>query len=115
MEKRQDKDFDQGELNEQVIENMKADIKNQWREEDQVINLRDNQDFAFIKSLNEIISAYQILSQPQSREAYLKKIRLRSFASQYMNTFAAEKDGFIYPFLLFSVQENNYGNNNEIG
>ena len=32
-----------------------------------------------------------------------------------MNTYAAEKDGHIYPFLLFSVQENCQGGNIETG
>lgn len=57
----------------------------------------------FLKSMYDVVKAYQILIDPKHREEYLKMIRLRSFASQYMNQAAAENDGFIYPFLLFSV------------
>lgn len=67
-----------------------------------------------MKNFHEAVKAYQILSQPKKRESYLKTIRLRSFASQYMNIVAAERDGHIYPFLLFSVQENKQSDN-EVG
>ena len=59
-----------------------------------------------MKGFKEVVRAYQIISNQKQREDYLKTIRLRSWASQYMNIGAAEKDGHIYPFLLFSVQEN---------
>lgn len=68
-----------------------------------------------LKELYNVVRAYQIVMVPESRNTYLKQIRLRSFASQYMNLAAAVKDGFIYPFLLFSVQENNLGGPEEIG
>ena len=42
-------------------------------------------------------------------------VRLRSFASQYMNMKAATNDGYIYPFMLFSVQENPQTGPNTIG
>ena len=68
-----------------------------------------------LKELYNVVRAYQIVMVPESRNTYFKQIRLRSFASQYMNLAAAVKDGFIYPFLLFSVQENNLGGPEEIG
>ena len=87
--------------NQQNTEN--SDDNSGEDEEDQVINLNDKQDLDLMKKLQEVVRAYQILSNQKDREDYLKTIRLRSWASQYMNTHAAEKDGFIYPFLLFSV------------
>ena len=36
---------------------------------------------------------------------YLNMIRLRSIASQHLNLKAALKDGYMYPFLMFSVFE----------
>lgn len=72
-----------------------------------MIDLNDPMDQAMLKNLYNVVRAYQIVMVPESRDTYLKQIRLRSFASQYMNLHAAGKDGYIYPFLLFSVQENN--------
>lgn len=91
-----------------------AGLENEWLSKTKTINLNNRQDLDLLKSLNQIVKAYQIMRVPQNREKYLKIMRLRSFASQYMNTHAAEKDGHIYPFLLFSVQENN-NEGNEIG
>ena len=94
---------------------VQPDFAQGFCEEDQILNLNLRQDRELMKNLNEVVKAYQILSCTAMREEYLKTIRLRSFASQYMNTYAAERDGHIYPFLLFSVQENRQGGNNEIG
>ena len=42
-------------------------------------------DYEFIKSMQQVVNAYQIVSDQTAREEYLKMIRLRCFASQYMN------------------------------
>lgn len=85
----------------------------EFMESEQTINLNERQDLDLLKKLHEVVKAYQILSVTSKREEYIKTIRLRSFASQYMNTYAAERDGHIYPFLLFSVQEHGQGGSNE--
>jgi hypothetical protein len=61
-----------------------------------------------------VVEAFKIVSDTEQREEYIKMIRLRSFASQYMNQTPAEKDGYIYPFLLFSVQQSTIGSSDEM-
>jgi hypothetical protein len=58
-----------------------------------------------IKELKSIITAYQFLSEEKERNKYINMIRLRSLASQHLNMRAALKDGYIYPFMIFSVVE----------
>ena len=72
----------------------------------QMIDLKDWRDLEMMKNLYNAVRAYRILNDQDQRKQYLETIRLRSVASQYMNSTAAVKDGWIYPFLLFSVQEN---------
>ena len=93
------------------------------RDEDEVINSQPNkpkadidlgnyQDLEFLKNLYRVVEAYQILSNVDQRDEYIQMIRLRSFVCQYINLSAAEKDGHIFPFMLFSVQENKQNNIN---
>jgi len=58
-----------------------------------------------IRELKNIITAYQFLSEEKERNKYINMIRLRSLASQHLNMKAALMDGYIYPFLIFSVIE----------
>ena len=91
------------------------ETEEEFREEDQVINLNDKSDLNLLKNLANVVKAYQQLSDRDHKYSYLKTIRLRSWASQYMNTNAAENDGYIYPFLLFSVQENKQTSSDDVG
>jgi len=59
-----------------------------------------------IRNLKNIITAYQFLSEEDERNKYINMIRLRSIISQHLNTKAAIADGFIYPFMIFSVVQN---------
>ena len=58
-----------------------------------------------LHQLRSIITAYQFLSEEKERNKYINMIRLRSLISQHLNRKAALKDGHIYPFLIFSVNE----------
>ena len=49
------------------------------------INLDDRHDQEFLKNLYKVVEAFKIVSDTEQREEYIKMIRLRSFASQYMN------------------------------
>lgn len=59
-----------------------------------------------IRDLKNIITAYQFLSEEEERNKYINMIRLRSIVSQHLNTKAAMNDGYLYPFMIFSVMQN---------
>ena len=59
-----------------------------------------------IRDLKNIITAYQFLSEEEERNKYINMIRLRSIISQHLNTKAASRDGCLYPFMIFSVYQN---------
>jgi hypothetical protein len=50
-----------------------------------------------------VITAYQFLSEEDERNKYINMIRMRSIVSQHLNTKAALADGYLYPFMMFSV------------
>lgn len=58
-----------------------------------------------IRDLKNIITAYQFLSEEDERNKYINMIRLRSIISQHLNTKAAMTDGYLYPFMTFSVMQ----------
>jgi hypothetical protein len=60
----------------------------------------------FVRDLKNTITAYQFLSEEEERNKYINMIRLRSMISQHLNTKAAVKDGYLYPFMIFSVFQN---------
>lgn len=56
-----------------------------------------------IRDIKNTITAYQFLREEEERNKYINMIRLRSIISQHLNTKAAVRDGYLYPFMIFSV------------
>lgn len=75
-----------------------------------LINIHNKADRGFLRELLQLVKAFQVVTNEEKVTEYLNMIRLRSFVSQHKNLHHAKKDGFIYPFLLFSARENDYKN-----
>ena len=67
------------------------------------IKISYNSEKHLLEEMLNKVNAYKQLIVDTNREFYLKRIRLRSIASQYVSFVPLLEDGHFFPFLIFSV------------
>ena len=85
--------------------------KNYVKKMQQLLNGKEQlylkKDEFLLKHLRKVVKSYKVLEKEEDRVDYLKMFRLRSLASQYNSIVPLLKDGFFFPYLIFTVRENN--------